>query len=848
MLSPSRILLTEVTFKVKCNTRGFGEDVYIVGDCTQLGNWNADHALILSTSKQVKPIWSITVSLPSEIVVQYKYILKVGKTIKRWENFPGNRRLRPSGFSMVLDDGIFGQMEVQASQEEELTGGRRSFELQGSRSVPTSCYNVNKDDSDRKRILIDYGWLIHEMQLRVFIGHQNKESFTGIELFQSSLEEYTGSPMWPRKKNELSVQNPEENSFFESTERFQSSPHDTHDSSSSTEISSSISDSISVGSVKSGNGCERHLLNAGVIDSPSDCFPSFTVSVNAVEPQNLETSEIWQSFQYRPADECFVLIVTKKENLSFFIDLLVPYGEEEELLGRVYIDYYEMSDLRGRLVRPILNRSLKPIGRITLQYLIITPLVHPNNNISSTFFHKYWNEPLFIGHRGSGATDAAEKNYDLKLATENTLLSFIAAARLGADYIEFDVQLTKDQVPIIAHDEEICVNTTAVDGTNIVLKVPLNKLNLNKLRNLKPVMHCEEKAILSQNNAIVQHSSSSLSFSLSSVEELSLSRGNSSSDLSRRGKVLKRSSSFSSGQSSPIPTPNRKDSSKLAKLKQDTIIRFSSHSISSSDNSSSSIILDRTEITAGNIQEKIRSFPNMDESSSPSFLLLPKVSVPCSIKPPVSDPSRLSAYWRNLETYPTLEQVFRFVPNEVGFNIEIKYPDDDDREKYLAMMERNQYVDRILSVILDNAKGRNIIISSFDPDICVVCALKQLCYPVFFLTTAGRDGPPQKDPRKNSVEEAIHFASANHLDGIVSYCEPILENLSIVKKVHKLKLLIFTYGTKNSDPNCVLIQKEAGVDAVICDKVFKIKRESRNGMPISKSRNPYLGNFWIHNK
>lgn len=49
-----------------------------------------------------------------------------------------------------------------------------------------------------------------------------------------------------------------------------------------------------------------------------------------------------------------------------------------------------------------------------------------------------------IAHRGSS-----------KLAPENTMFAFKLAARLGADGIETDVQLTKDNVPVLIHDEHV---------------------------------------------------------------------------------------------------------------------------------------------------------------------------------------------------------------------------------------------------------------------------------------------------------------------------------------------------------------------------------------------------------
>jgi glycerophosphoryl diester phosphodiesterase len=51
---------------------------------------------------------------------------------------------------------------------------------------------------------------------------------------------------------------------------------------------------------------------------------------------------------------------------------------------------------------------------------------------------------MIFGHRGSAGTHP-----------ENTMESFYAAHEAGADGIEFDVQLTKDQIPIVIHDEKV---------------------------------------------------------------------------------------------------------------------------------------------------------------------------------------------------------------------------------------------------------------------------------------------------------------------------------------------------------------------------------------------------------
>lgn len=52
--------------------------------------------------------------------------------------------------------------------------------------------------------------------------------------------------------------------------------------------------------------------------------------------------------------------------------------------------------------------------------------------------------PLILAHRGASA-----------YAPENTLAAFRLARELGADGIELDVQLTKDKVPVIIHDDRV---------------------------------------------------------------------------------------------------------------------------------------------------------------------------------------------------------------------------------------------------------------------------------------------------------------------------------------------------------------------------------------------------------
>ncbi|KAH1047897.1 hypothetical protein J1N35_038681 [Gossypium stocksii] len=62
---------------------------------------------------------------------------------------------------------------------------------------------------------------------------------------------------------------------------------------------------------------------------------------------------------------------------------------------------------------------------------------------------------LVIGHRGHGMNILQSSDSRMKAIKENTILSFNSAAKFPIDFIEFDVQVTKDDCPVIFHDDFI---------------------------------------------------------------------------------------------------------------------------------------------------------------------------------------------------------------------------------------------------------------------------------------------------------------------------------------------------------------------------------------------------------
>ena len=77
-------------------------------------------------------------------------------------------------------------------------------------------------------------------------------------------------------------------------------------------------------------------------------------------------------------------------------------------------------------------------------------------------------QPFVVhGHRGAMA-----------LRPENTLPSFQEAIRAGADFIEFDIQVTRDHVPVISHDPVINLEICQGPGG----KRPIHEMTLKEVK------------------------------------------------------------------------------------------------------------------------------------------------------------------------------------------------------------------------------------------------------------------------------------------------------------------------------------------------------------------------------
>ena len=353
---------------------------------------------------------------------------------------------------------------------------------------------------------------------------------------------------------------------------------------------------------------------------------------------------------------------------------------------------------------PILeNGSMTYMGFVTFNILVVTPFQHPNTLLKVS--PGFWKDGTtqVVGHRGSGANSTARTNLQIG---ENTVQSFLTASSLGASCVEFDVQLTKDYLPVIFHD---------FVAMEIGGDVPLHTLTFDQFMHLS-------------------RSQAPRSDLLSSAEARYLER-------------------------------NKGDGSLRPKRR--------SHSVNEYDDYRNQDLIERMRYTEEGMQNNIKGNLRGHSIQGPSA---------------------------------TLDQLLIQLPQSIAFNLEIKHPmlwEAQDRGIELYAIELNFFVDKILTTIFRLCGNRNITLSSFSPEICILLKCKQQTFPILFINKAG--SVPAGDVRAGSLQEAIEFAKSWNLAGIVMLSDPFVMCPRLLTYAKDSGLVVGSYGNLNDEPECALV-------------------------------------------
>jgi alpha-amylase len=90
-----------VTFQVEAETV-FGENIFVVGNVDNLGNWDPEAAVPLSPENY--PLWQVQVELPVATSIEYKYIRLDEAGNATWESDPNRSLTTPTTDAFVTED------------------------------------------------------------------------------------------------------------------------------------------------------------------------------------------------------------------------------------------------------------------------------------------------------------------------------------------------------------------------------------------------------------------------------------------------------------------------------------------------------------------------------------------------------------------------------------------------------------------------------------------------------------------------------------------------------------------------------------------------------------------------
>ncbi|CAL8315860.1 unnamed protein product [Merluccius merluccius] len=185
------------------------------------------------------------------------------------------------------------------------------------------------------------------------------------------------------------------------------------------------------------------------------------------------------------------------------------------------------------------------------------------------------------------------------------------------------------------------------------------------------------------------------------------------------------------------------------------------------------------------------------------------------------------------QPFPSLSQIFQAVPENVGFNIELKWicqmkdgSWDGNLSSYFNM---NTFLDIILTCVLQMAGQRRIVFSCFDPDVCSMVRQKQNKYPILFLTQGISDTyPTLMDIRCQSTQVAMSFAQSENILGISAHTEELLKSPGFIREAQTKGLVVFCWGEDNNDHRNRSTLREQGIDGLIYDRICDDQGEQSN--------------------
>ncbi|XP_043480117.1 glycerophosphocholine phosphodiesterase GPCPD1-like [Leptopilina heterotoma] len=229
--------------------------------------------------------------------------------------------------------------------------------------------------------------------------------------------------------------------------------------------------------------------------------PAFSITEIAAMNDEEAHFKYQEQFGREYSEDDFVVFnvaVRYPEIIAYLVDYYVYNSrcpdEPPNHIGFSYILPSTIQSSVGIITVPITSTKHRPIGQLTVEYVTIRPIADQTWDMSISYA-KHWEKRwsgLDVGHRGLGTSFKFEMK-NCANVRENTIASLKTAAYHGADMVEFDVQLSKDFIPVIYHDFYVSISLKRKKQIEAMdmLEIPVKDLTLEQLHLLK-VYHLAE--------------------------------------------------------------------------------------------------------------------------------------------------------------------------------------------------------------------------------------------------------------------------------------------------------------------------------------------------------------------
>ena len=377
---------TNWTFCVQCDRElCYNESMAVCGNIPQLGQWDPNRCLLLTKENDNSRRWFLTVLLPRQIDIQYRYLVCVinanGKKILRFWETHQKARLISLNRTQNSDDDV--------------------------------CEIFGFYDNKLK---IERGWIDSYVTVVQFMFYE--APFT-LQKTQDQTQLYVRvSPLKLKQEEKCGKLIRDDNSSVDSL------------MSSKTDLKS-IFAFCEVALLQNQNGEFRKQPKFGM-----PCGPNGVLIFNTTMSDFQQTAYRIDLYKYSPKSAPDV----------------PPHH-----IGYQHVLAQELKGSDGTLKLTIMcGIRHRPIGSMNFDYLIVKPYYSFDFNMEKNLSN--WNNQhlgQYIGHRGCGKSFWLDND----ILRESTIDSFRTAFKHGAHMVEFDVQLTKDGVPVIYHDFQLYISS-----------------------------------------------------------------------------------------------------------------------------------------------------------------------------------------------------------------------------------------------------------------------------------------------------------------------------------------------------------------------------------------------------